>query len=290
LRLIEEDSSKVKFFVNALVIIISIYFASTNGDKIKKTSAFEGFLIESFAPIQSGISYLQRKSSTLFKDYLANISASRNNRELHKKVRELENVIFSFNELAKENQRLKNLLQFGKEIPKAKVLAQIVAWDASSDFLVIRINKGALDGIKLQSTVVTSEGLVGYIYRLTDHFSDILTILDSKNRVDGIVERIRAHGVIEGFSDGRCIMKYVTRTEPIILNDIVITSGLGNVYPKGIKVGTVSKIERESFGITQRVEISPSVNFGKLEEVVVLVSKDNVQKKLEWEALDKSHK
>jgi rod shape-determining protein MreC len=186
----------------------------------------------------------------------------------------------------KENKRLKGLLRFGEEIPRKKILAQIVGWDAASDFKVLRINKGLKDGIQLQSTVITSQGLVGYIYRLTNSFSDIITILDSNNRVDGIVQRTRSHGIVEGFSGRTCQMKYVKRAEPIILNDLVLTSGLGNIYPKGLKVGSISHIERESFGITQQVEITPAVDFGRLEEVVVLVVEGDEQRRRELETLN----
>jgi len=150
----------------------------------------------------------------------------------------------------------------------------------------VRINKGIRHGIKLQSVVTSAEGLVGYVYRLTQNFADVITILDANNRVDGVVERLRSHGVVEGYNRGRCIMKYVNRTEPIILNDLVLTAGLGNVYPKGLKIGYISRIERESYGITQHVEITPLVNFSKLEEVLVLVHEKDGEKHLEWQALD----
>ena len=97
---------------------------------------------------------------------------------------------------------------------------------------------------------------------------------------------MRAHGIVEGYNSEKSIMKYVSRAEPIILGDVVITSGLGNIYPKGIRVGKVSRIERESYGITQNVEITPAVDFGRLEEVVILVAEGDEQKKREWEALD----
>ena len=81
-------------------------------------------------------------------------------------------------------------------------------------------------------------------------------------------------------------MKYVTRTEPVILNDLVITSGLGNIYPKGLVVGSVSKIERESYGITQKIEVRPAVDFSRLEEVVVLVNEGDFSREQEFNALN----
>lgn len=229
---------------------------------------------------------MKRGAGSFFDDYVANLNASQKNRDLTKEIANLQSELFRFTEVAKENARLKELLQFGQEIKRKRVLAQIVAWDASSNFKSLRINKGASDGILLQSTVVTSEGLVGYVYRLTEHFADIVTILDANTRIDGIVERTRSHGIIEGMSKQRCSMKYVTRTEPVELNDLVLTSGLGNVFPKGIRVGYVAQIERESYGISQNIEIVPSVNFSRLEEVIVLVSPGNSKKIKEWEALD----
>jgi rod shape-determining protein MreC len=259
---------------------------STRDFTRQETSAFENIMVDFFAPMQKSVTFVHDSFTSVFDDYIANVNASKENSKLNMKISDLESRIFTYKEIELENKRLKELLDFGQELPYKKVLAQIVARDASSDFRVLRVNKGLKDGLKLQATVVTGAGLVGFVYRLTDHFADILTILDPNNRVDSLIKRIRAHGIVEGDSDRQCLMKYVNRTEPIILNDEVLTSGLGNLYPKGILIGKISKIERESYGMTQDVKISPSVDFGKLEEVIVLVSEGDKKKDLEWEALD----
>ncbi len=287
MKLVEGESQKLKIFLNIFVLAVAFYGLSRKSPDFTRTSAFENVMIDSFAPLQRSITYIHGQVSSFFKHYLFNVDASQNNIQLKKKLSELEGQIFSYEELAKENLRLKELLEFGKEIPRKKVLAQIVAWDSSSDFKVIRVNKGIKHGIKLQSTVVTSEGLVGYIYRLTDHFADVMTIMDPNNRVDAILKRTRSHGIVEGSNSSKVIMKYVTRTEPIILNDEVLTSGLGNIYPKSVRIGHVTRIERESYGVTQEVTITPLVDFSRLEEVVILVNSSDRVKKLEWEALDK---
>ncbi len=286
MRLIEDKDRRQRAILNIIVLLISFVGVARRNQSLDETSAFENILINSFAPIQSSVTSVRTEISNFFDHYIANLNASKENVELRKRVSELESQINAFEELKKENVRLKNLLQFGQGLGYKKVLAQVVAWDASSDYRVIRINKGLADGVRLQSPVVTSQGLVGYIYRLTDHFADILTVLDNNNRIDGLIQRVRAHGIVEGFNNEKSIMKYVSRAEPIILGDVVITSGLGNIYPKGIKVGTVSRIERESYGITQNVEIAPAVDFGRLEEVVILSAENDDQKKKEWEALD----
>ncbi len=288
LKLVEDESHRWKLVINILVLIIGLRGVSESDARSQKVSLFERLMIDMFAPMQKSVTYIKDQSSSFFDHYLTNVSASKENELLKKKIEELQSDAFSHEEIAGENTRLKELLGFGKKIPAKKILAQVVAWDSSSDFKVIRINKGIDDKIKLQAPVVTAQGLVGYVYRLTNHFADILTILDSNNRVDGIIKRIRSHGIVEGYSGNKCIMKYVARTEPVILNDLVLTSGFGNIYPKGLRVGTVSKIERESYGITQEIEIKPSVDFGRLEEVIVLNMSGDVNKEIEWKALDDS--
>lgn len=286
MRTFQQDSQRVKLILNIFVLGIAFFSFSRKPSTYKQASAFEVFMIDSITPLQQGVDSVHHKVSSFFEHYVKNVSASKENIDLKRKVADLENQLFQTEEIRKENKRLKNYLEFGVEQNVRKILAQIVARDSSSDYRVLRINKGLSHGVLLQSTVVTSTGLVGYVYRLTDHYSDVLTILDSNNKIDGVVERIRAHGLLEGDSESKMEMKYVTRTEPIILNDLIITAGLGNIYPKGIKVGRVTKIERESYGITQHVEVKPEVNFGTLEEVIVLAEPENKMKQREWQALD----
>jgi rod shape-determining protein MreC len=286
MKSLEESGQRQKIFFNVAVLSLSLFSLSHRQFSFDQTTAFENFMVDMFSPMQSSVTYVKTRTSSFFEHYIMNINASQDNTKLEKEVSELRRQVFSYEQVYKENKRLKELLQFGGELDLQKVLAQIIAWDANSDFKVLRINKGKADGIELQSSVVTSVGLVGYIFRLTDHYADIITILDPNNRVDALVERTRSHGIVEGYSRNRAIMKYLAGTEPVILGDLVLSSGLGNIYPKGIRIGKITKVERESYGITQSIEIEPVVNFSTLEEVVVLVgSKDEVKEK-EWKALD----
>lgn len=286
MRLAETGRQKWKLIVNTLVLVLALSGVARRDLDVTRVSFFERFLIDTFGPIQEVVTDIHRSVRDFFTHYVTNVDASVENQKLRQNISELQMQLFQAEETLRENKRLKDLLAFGDQLAQKKVLAQVVSWDATSNQKVIRINKGSKDGVRLQSVVVTSDGLVGYVNRLTKHYSDILTIIDANNRVDGIISRIRSHGIVEGDSDDRAIMKFVTRTEPVELTDTVVTSGLGFIYPKGIKIGNVSKIERASYGITQYIEILPSVDFNRLEEVVVLVDSDDVLLRKEWEALD----
>ncbi len=286
LGLAENEGRRTKIIINTIILVIA-FFGMTRRDYVfQKTSLAEKFIIDIMAPVQSSITNVQLGISSYVDHYVTNIHASKENQGLKNKIETLKTEIFNYQEIVKETNRLRELIRFGSQIERKKIVAQVVSWDSADDYKVVRINRGLKDGVKLQSVVTSAEGVVGYVYRLTDHFADVITILDANNRVDGVVERLRSHGIVEGYSHGRCIMKYVNRTEPIILNDIVLTAGLGNVYPKGLRIGYISRIERESYGITQHVEITPLVNFSKLEEVLVLVIEQEEHKQLEWKALE----
>ncbi len=265
------DSSRWKLLNNTLIGIIALYGIATQNYKVENTSFFQKVMMEMLTPLQQGTTSLRDQVSQTFQHYINIVNTSKENEQLIKKVQELENKIFTLKEVERENERLKQLLEFGKEIPRKKVLAQVISWDSSNEFKVLRINKGENDGLKLMSPVITMTGLVGYVYRVSPNYSDILTILDQNNRVDSIVVRTRTHGIVEGRSNFVCHLKYVNRTENLKIGDEVITAGLGEIYPKGIKVGKISKIDKKNYGITQKVEIEPSVDFHELEEVVVLI-------------------
>lgn len=286
MRLSDSEERRTKIVVNSIILAIALYGLSQRDYVFQKTSVAERVIIDLMAPVQTFVTGVQEGISSYVEHYVANLNASKENKVLKGKISNLQNEVFSYQEAVKESDRLRELINYGEQLERKKIVARVVSWDSADDYKVVRINKGLKNGIKLQSVVTSAEGLVGYVWRLTDHFADVITILDANNRVDGVVERLRSHGVVEGYSRGRCIMKYVNRTEPIILNDIVLTAGLGNVYPKGLKIGYISRIERESYGITQHVEITPLVNFSKLEEVLVLVHEQEEHKQLEWRALD----
>src|SRR5690606_9086890 len=128
---------------------------------------FDRLVIETFAPLQRGTLSFKEQIENFVSHYIAIVNTSKENELLTQEVETLRNTIFDLNEVQKENERLKQLLQFGKEIPREKVLAQVTGWDSSNEFKVLRINKGKNDGLKVMSPVITMNGLVGYVYRVS---------------------------------------------------------------------------------------------------------------------------
>ena len=126
-------------------------------------------------------------------------------------------------------KRQSSLISAYEHVRRKKIIAHVISVDSSKLNKMIRLNRGKNHGVNLQSAVVTSQGVVGFVYRISDNFSDVLTILDSKSKVDGYIARTGSHGIVEGNLQGRANMKYVKRRDPVVLDDVIITSGLGNI-------------------------------------------------------------
>jgi rod shape-determining protein MreC len=132
------------------------------------------------------------------------------------------------------------------------------------------VNKGEKDGVTKDMAVATSEGVVGRVIEVSPDTAKVLLITDANSSLDVIIQRSRAHGIMEGKIDEVCILKYVQKNEDVQVGDIVITSGLGGIFPKGLVVGKVSQVDRKRPGIFQHIEVSPAVDLSRIEEVLIL--------------------
>jgi rod shape-determining protein MreC len=255
--------------------MFAVYGISQKQFNLSEPSLFHQVVTEVISPVQEGLANSKKSISSLWDNYLSIVNTSKENNVLKKQISRLESDLTSMEEMRKENLRLKRLLTFTDEQPYNKIMAQVVGWDSANEFKVIRLNKGTKHGIRTMAPVVTDHGLVGYVYRATENYSDVLTILDQNNRVDIVVERTRTHGIVEGVFNFKCALKYITRNEPVEVGDKLITAGVGGIYPKGLKVGMITDITKENFGMTLSIEVVPSVDFDKLEEVLVLTPSDS---------------
>jgi rod shape-determining protein MreC len=276
LKLINE-SSKTKIVNNLIVAVLSIYGISQKRFDLNRPTLFDELVAEIVSPVQEGLANSKRSLSSLWENYLLIVNTSKENIVLKKQISRLESDLISMEEIRKENLRLKGLLNYSNELAPKRILAQVVGWDSANEFKVIRLNRGKAHGINLMAPVITDQGLVGYVYRVTENYADVLTILDQNNRVDILVERTRTHGIVEGVFNFKCTLKYIMRNELVEVGDKLITAGVGGIYPKGIKVGMITDIKKENFGMTLSIDVIPSVDFDKLEEVLVLVPFDTPQ-------------
>lgn len=260
-----------RFYITLfLFLLIPIIAVDTTSRAPRDYRFYDRVILIVTSPIQTTISWSLNQLVSGFQNYVYLWHTRQDNLALLDENRKLLNSIASLQETQQENVRLRKLLHFQEGIKLDSTMARVIGKDVSTEFRAIRINRGESAGIRKNMAVVTSEGVVGRVLRTTQNTSDVVTILDLLSAVDAIVQRSRARGIVEGLTDESCTLKFALRTDDIQPGDILVSSGLEGIFPKGVPVGIVSKVNRKPFGISQDVEIRPSVDFSKLEEVMII--------------------
>ncbi len=214
-----------------------------------------------------GFSHGVKSTTALYVDL---INIKRESQDIQSRNAEVMTRLEKMNELQLENDRLRDLMGFKQQTRMQLTAAQVIGRDLVIDHNTVTINKGTADGIKAGQAVITTGGVLGYIFKPEPFTSHVMLITDRYAVVDGVVQRTRAHGIVEGKSQNGCVLKYVEKTEDVQEGDIVVTGGLDNIFPQGFPVAVVESVERKTFSVSLKVDLRPIVDPYKAEEVFVV--------------------
>lgn len=220
----------------------------------------------------NALAALNRKVGGLWDGYVALRRVEEENRRLRQEVQALKGQIGELREAAAAGARLAALLEFKTFVQPETVAAQVVGRDSTNWFRGLVLDKGERDGVRTEMGVITRGGAVGRVVKTTPATSVVLLITDPNNAVTGLVQRTRDEGIVEGTPARRARMKYLPLLSAVREGDLVVTSGLGGVFPKGLPIGTVTRIEKAEGELFQSAELVPSVDVSRLEEVLVVTS------------------
>jgi rod shape-determining protein MreC len=200
--------------------------------------------------------------------YVFLMRASRENERLKEEVDQLrlENAVM--NELLTENERLRDALNFRRLNPLSSVMAQVIGKEMSPTSSTITISKGSDNGIEKDMAVITPTGVVGRVQTVLPALSKVLLLTDPGSTLAVRVQRNREEGLLEG-KLVNCALKYVSYYADIQRGDLLVTSGLDGIYPKGLAVATVVRVTKREASSFQTVVAEPIVRFSRLEEVLV---------------------
>ncbi len=186
------------------------------------------------------------------------------NAELRARLAELE-------EARQENERLRALVAFAEERKLAKLGARVIRRPVSSWEGVIVVDRGADDGVEPGMPVIAAQGLVGQVAEVTASTATVRLLTDQQSGVASMVQSTRAPGVVRGSVSGALSLDFVDRTLLPLIGDVVITSGLGGVYPTGIVVGDVTAVDDRRGELYPRVTVESRLMIERIEEVFILV-------------------
>lgn len=240
---------------------------------------------EAISPIQSVATRVIQPFQNAWR-YVAGLSSAyEENQKLTAEVQKLRGQVMEMSEAAQENARLKELLEFqessifpaGSTFCAARVIGRSpTRWE---DW--IQIDKGSADGLAVNQPVVgatgptddslAGKGLVGKVVAVTAHSAQVQLITDPEFSAAALVQDTRAEGILEGSVTDSLVMDYVERDELVVIGSVVITSGAGQLFPKGIPIGKVTSVGEEDVNIYKVVGVQPFVDVTALEEVMVLI-------------------
>lgn len=204
--------------------------------------------------------------------YIALREVYEDNQGLREEIQRLRRENSELRESAASSHRLAELLGFKQSAPFQTVAAQVIGRDASNWYRGLVLNIGERDGVGVEMGVITPAGAIGRVVKTTAHTAIVLLATDPHNAITGIIQRTRDEGIVEGSPHGRLRMKYLPLLSPIQVGDHVVTSGLTGGFPKGLAIGTITRVDKAEGDLFQSAEIMPEVDFSRLEEVLVVTA------------------
>jgi rod shape-determining protein MreC len=230
-----------------------------------------GLVLEVTAPLQKALAFPVEVARGGWGRYVALLDVREENEKLRSRVAALEEENLQFREALVESGRLRRIAEMreGFEVPMRP--GQVVGQDVSPWFHSVLIDRGRSEGVRSGMPVVTDRGVVGLVTATAPNASRTLLVLDAQSAVDGIVQRSRARGIVRGQGTDRLAFEYFVRGDDVQVGDVVITSGFGGVYPKGLRLGEVIEVHAEPTRLLHQAVLRPAVDFGRLEQVFVML-------------------
>ncbi len=248
-------SAHLKYVILTITLLFSLILMGLN-QREKLQLAKAGSL--AFIPAQRLLFYLVRMGE-IYEE----------NRRLRLANTRLSLEVERMRGLKEENQRLRRMLEFRERAPLQLVPAEVVGRGPERATHSLIIDGGKDEGIKMNQPVISADGLVGRVIKVMGKRSTVLLLLDPDCKASSLVERSKVYSIME-CDGGRCYLKGVPLYADVRGGDEVVTSGWGEIFPPGLKLGTVKKISSARADLLKGVEVEPAVDFTSLKEVFIL--------------------
>ncbi len=222
-------------------------------------------------PVQTLITRLHRSALALWSTYREWKNLFVENRALREEVDRLRVEALRMPETQVENLRLRRLLALRERLPLATLPAEVIAKEWGGWVRSLTVNRGRRNGIQPLTPVIAPDGLVGRVAIVRGNLAVVQLLNDPSSAVGAMVQRTRTPGMVEGEPGGRLRFKFLAREGGSIqVGDLIVSSGLGGLFPKGLPVGQVAQVEGRGSALFQFARLVPVVDFARVEEVLLL--------------------
>jgi rod shape-determining protein MreC len=263
-----------------LTILVGVLFLQVLGlaVQVKRSGEAENtrliriWAVDAITPLERVLVWAQNSSGNLWHDYFFLRGVRAENRQLKQQIDQMRLEQVRLSEDAEQAQRLQKLLAFKEQVIAKTIPAQVIGSSGSDLSRSIYIDKGSNEGIAPDMAVITSGGIVGKVLRVYPSTALVLMINDQTSGVGAMLEKTRLQGVLKGTADGSVVLERVMSDEKVAPGDTVLSSGGDQIFPKGLPVGTVAKVNpgHEMF---LNIVVKPAADLSRLEEVLVVTEK-----------------
>jgi rod shape-determining protein MreC len=225
----------------------------------------------SFAELQRVMTGGVTGVQALWTGYLDLRRVGEENAALRQELQALQIRLQEERAMAQRTQDLRQLLELRQRAELETTAAEIIAAGASPEFRTVTLDKGSADGLVADMAVISPGGVVGRVILSSPRAAKVQLLVDRNAAAGAVVERSRAQGVVVGVGADGLRMDYVPGTADVKAGDLVVTSGIDGIYPKGFVIGTVQTVDRGP-GTYHEIRIRPAVDFSRIEEVLVVLT------------------
>lgn len=265
---------KKNFFYLLLLTIILLSFIKVTSAERNQLTFFEVGVKDSMATVQTVFTQIGNNTSKWFASVLNAGKLKDENNKLRDEINRLQGEIYQMEEYKQQNLQLKELLDYKNQYSNQfdLITASVIGRDPSNWFSTMTLNRGTIDGVEKDMAVVNNQGLIGRIISASLNSSEVLLLTDPRSAVGSLIQETRVPGIVEGLSQsaGKLKMIHIPNDQEVKVGQLVITSGLGELFPKGILLGKIESIEKEPNGLLKSAVVVPSINFDILEEVFII--------------------
>lgn len=253
-----------------VLVLVSVMFSTSQPRD--GVSWFEAALRDGFTPLLLAVSRVAKTVTGAWESIALVRDAHEENKRLRDELEELRREIARLEEFERQNVALRLALDLPANTPHPVVFAEVIARPLNNWWGALTINKGRRHGVQPQMGVVAPGGAVGHVRTTSSFSSEVILLIDPRSAVGGIVQRTGEAVLVEGlgFPGTQLRLRPLTTTVDIRQGDVIVTSGLSSLFPKGIPIGVVDQVEIGPFGLSVDVLVRPYVDFGSLEIVSVL--------------------
>jgi rod shape-determining protein MreC len=230
---------------------------------------FERTVMTVFSPVPKAVNWVGQSASDMYHGYLDMRRSVRENLDLHNKVAQLTTENLKLRQSEGDLRRLRGLLGYAEQFTTGTTMAHAIMLDTSSRFKSIILDRGSAAGVDVNDAVVGANGLIGRVILTTHDMAKVQLVSDNNCSVGALLERTRRQGVLRGDGAGGAQLLDIPVLADVQLGDVVLTAGIDGIYPKGIPIGVVTKAEKGS-ELFKTISVRPSIDFGSIEEVIVL--------------------